>query len=88
MINKLYPSQENFMAAVDRGIELVTTEMPAPDMEHQADLKALLAIFITATIEMDPNAVNAPDLEPKLTSVRMALLAAYHLGKQDAAKDK
>lgn len=81
MINKLYATKEDFMVAVDRGLALIMADLPAPAEEHRADLKALLAVFITATIKMDPDSINGPDLDEKLSSVRMALLAAYNLGK-------
>lgn len=87
-MNRLYKDKEDFMAAVDRGVAMVTAELPAPHESHQQDLKALLAVFITATISMDPDSMNSsmnsPEFDVKLSSVRMALLAAYNLGKQNA----
>lgn len=86
-MDRLYKSKEDFLESVDRGIKHVTNaDFPAPSPEHEDQLKDLLSVFLAATIEMDPSAFASPDLPQRLASVKMALLAAYHLGKNDARR--
>jgi len=87
MISRLYPTSQDFFLSLERGMKLLTDPGPPPDEAARNDLKDLLSVFITATIEMDPKAVKDPDLDKKLAGVRMALLKAYNLGKEHAIKD-
>jgi hypothetical protein len=87
MISRLYPTSQDFFLSLDRGMKLLEDCGPAPDESAKQDLKDLLSVFITATIEMDPKAVQDPDLGNKLAGVRLALLKAYNMGKEHAIKD-
>ncbi len=84
MISRLYPTSQDFFLSLDRGIQLLKNPGPAPDEAALQDLKDLLSVFITTTIEMDPKAIQDPDMDKKLAGVRMALLKAYNLGKEHA----
>lgn len=86
MLSSLYADKEDFLASLDKGIALVKTVTPPPPHRHD-DLKALLSLFITATIEMDPKAFADPELPLKIAGVRLALCKAYDMGRKDAAKD-
>lgn len=90
-MDRLYPSVEDFFASLDEGIKAVQgplVDHPPADADKPA-LKSLLSVFIAATIQMDPASVAAaigekkdPEMNQKLLTVRMALLAAYNLGRQ------
>lgn len=82
MSDKLFSSNEDFFASMDEGMKLVSMPQAPPHKDDLGDLKSLLAVFITATIQMDPQAMADPELNTKLAGVRMALLAAYNLGRQ------
>lgn len=84
MISRLYPTSQDFFLSLERGMKLLEDCGPAPDESARQDLKDLLSVFITATIEMDPQAIKDPDMDKKLAGVRMALLKAYNLGKEHA----
>lgn len=80
-IGKLFSSEEEFFKSVDDGTKLVQTDMAAPDEKDRETLKSLLAVFIVATIKMDPEGFKDPDLPNKLGAIKAALIASYHLGK-------
>lgn len=84
MSEKLFNGKDDLMASVDAGIKLIMSDLAEgePAEQDKESLKALLAIFITATIEMDPKAFLAPDLNKRLQSVRAALMTAYNLGRR------
>jgi len=81
---KLFANTEDFKACIDRGMEIMLEPINAvpPDFDDLEKMRGLLAIFITATLDIDPKAHLQDDFAVKITSVRMALLAAYSLGKQ------
>jgi len=85
-INRMWPSREAFLASIDDGIKVVTGELTnePPCKADEPTLKSLLAVFVAATIDMDPASVTDSSVGEKLTSVRLALLAAYNLGRQHA----
>ncbi len=84
---RLYKDNADFFASCDKGIKLVTGSLidNPPAEEDFEDLKSLLSIFITGTINMDPKAftkIDNPDVDKTLITIRMALLAAYNLGRK------
>lgn len=81
---RLFASADDFKACIDRGMSIMLepgNDTP-PAVDDLEKMRGLLAIFITATMDMDPKAHLQEDFPVKITSVRMALLAAYNLGKQ------
>ena len=82
MSGQLFANSADFMASVDKGMKFMLADesIVVPSPEDLDKLKSLFAIFITATMQMDPNAHLADDFETKTATVRMALLA-YNLGK-------
>lgn len=85
---KLFASAEDYKSCVDRGMAIMLAPENAipPDAQAAEDMRALYAIFITAAMDLDPKAHLQEDFPVKMTSVRMALLAAYNLGKQAEVK--
>jgi hypothetical protein len=81
---KLFANAEDFKTCIDRGMAIMMEDINSvpPDAEDLEKMRSLLAIFITATMDMDPKAHLQDDFAVKITSVRQALLAAYNLGKQ------
>lgn len=81
--SKLFKNADDFKACIDRGMEIMMDPINAvpPEFEDLEKMRALLSIFITATMNIDQTA-HQQDFSVKITSVRMALLAAYNLGKQ------
>lgn len=79
----LFKSNEDFFAALDEGIKLTTSALvtEAPSEKDRETLKQLMAVFLAATIQMDPKAFRDPELDKRLLAVRMAMLAAYNLGR-------
>src|SRR6516162_3774600 len=81
---KLFASTEDFSLSIAKAIEIIKgplcTEVPLP--EDLDSMKALLALFMTATLQLDPNAFNDPQLDQKVSIVRLGLLAAYNLGRE------
>jgi hypothetical protein len=83
--SRLWPKSEDFFKDLDEGIKLVAESPTAGTPTAAGDLsvmRQLYAVFVASTIKMDPESVNDPDTDAKLASVRMALLAAYNLGRQ------
>jgi len=83
---KMFKGPEDFLASYDKGIKLIQESrcQQAPLEDDCENLKHLFALFIGATIKMDPQAFQDPDLTVKLIGVREALLAAYNLGRKHA----
>lgn len=79
---KMFSSVEDFKNSVDKGIELISAEQNGPSQKDVEAMKSLLAIFITTTINMDPESIKEGFIDEKLISVRQTLLAAYNLGKK------
>lgn len=80
-LDKLYSSNDDFMESIDRGLEIIKTSRSDVDSDHQ-NLKDLLAVLITGTIPLNKEAINDPELDQKLLTVRAVLLAAYELGRK------
>lgn len=83
---KMFKSVDDFKSCVDKGIEIISEQQDVPGQSDQEAMKSLLAIFITATINMDPNSFKEGFSDEKLISVRQTLLAAYNLGKRSASQ--
>lgn len=77
-MSQLFKSVDDFRESVDKGAELCLRQpLESPQNSNSDDMKSLLAVFITATVKMDPESFNSE----KLTLVRQVLLAAYNLGR-------
>lgn len=84
---KLFANNEDFKDCIDRGMKIMMADenMPPPNPADLEAMRALVAIFVTATMQMDPNAhKDAEEFALKISTVRMALLAAYNIGKRSA----
>ena len=81
---KLFANTDDFNACINRGMEIMNEPINGvpPEFDDLEKMRSLLAIFITATMSMDPEAHKGDDFALKITTVRLALLAAYNLGKQ------
>jgi hypothetical protein len=83
----MFKSVADFRSSVDKGVEIISNEQHLPDPNDLESMKSLLAIFITATINMDPESIKEGFADEKLISVRQTLLAAYNLGKKRASME-
>jgi hypothetical protein len=84
MTKKLWPTTDDFMASLDKGINLIQEEMSEPDEKDREALKAILAVFLASAMALDQDLGKDPKLDERLGSVRLAALAAYNLGKGKA----
>ena len=83
-MDTLYKSLDDFNGCVESGLATLQDEsfQTPPDKSDEEAMRTMLAIFITATISLDPKAAEDPDFKLKIASIRGTLLAAYNLGKR------
>ncbi len=84
---RLYKDIEDFESSMNTALKVMEIkDLSVPPVEDdRPDMKALMTIFIMATIPMDPKAIAKVVFDTpsqSLMSVRMALLAAYNLGRK------
>lgn len=82
-INQLWQNPDEFYKSLDVGIKLISEEGPLsvePAEEDKQILKSLLATYVTGVF--DPQKLMDPELSQKLLVIRMTMLAAYNLGRQ------
>lgn len=86
MADKLFTSPDDFRDSILRGMAIFNKDesLVPPSQQHLADMKALYAVFLAVIVDVNSELPLQPDFANKASSVRMALLAAYNLGKQAA----
>jgi hypothetical protein len=80
MVPNLYKNTDDFMECSQRGIRMIEKVESPPDEADLESMRSLLAMVMTATMNIDGD----PELPMKISAWRMALLAAYNLGKHSA----
>lgn len=84
---RLYKDKQDFLDSLDKGRDLIDNmKLDCPAVSDEENLKNILAVLITATIE--PEQFSDPQLGLKIAGVRIALGAAYNLGRERGKDEK
>jgi hypothetical protein len=81
---RLFKTDDDFHASLDEGMKIIMGPLTkiSPLEIDLPDMKKLMAVYLTATVPLDPKVIEDPDFQHRIDAVRMVLLAAYNMGRR------